>query len=328
MDLIGLTNVFTEDVTSLSQITSRFKAFSIRNIDKALPPIQRLLLRLHCYDKDLTFTPGHDIPVLDTLSRAHLPNSDIEDKSLEYQVHLLINNLPVSQPKLKEIQDATSKDPILQQLQRFILDGFPNSKKSMPPELMPYFQFHSELSIAKGIVFKGDKIVIPSSLQKEMKERIHQGHLGIEKCKARARQVIYWPNINADISDMVSNCSICIEHQRHHQREPLISHDVPTQPRYKVGMDLFSFKGRSYLVIVDYFSNFPELCHLSDTHGTSVIAKVKLRFQDMESQSMWCPITDHNSQVLSSHSLLRIGTSFMTRPAQNTLNQIEWLKTQ
>ena len=68
----------------------------------------------------------------------------------------------MSQPKLKETQDATSKDPILQQLQQFILDGFPNSKNSMPPELMPYFQFRSELSIAEGIVFKGDKIVIPS----------------------------------------------------------------------------------------------------------------------------------------------------------------------
>ena len=135
-----------------------------RNIDKEPPRIQCLLLRLQCYDIDLTFTPGHDIPVLDTLSRAYLPNLDIEDESLEYQVHLLMNNLPVSQPKLKEIQDATLKDPILQQLQRFILDGFPNSKKSMPPKLMPYFQFRSELSIAKGIVFKGDKIMIPSSL--------------------------------------------------------------------------------------------------------------------------------------------------------------------
>ena len=170
-----------------------------RNIDKVPPRIQPLLLRLQHYDIDLKFTPGRDIPIPDTLSRAYLPNS--EDESLEYQVHFLINNLPVSQPKLKEIQDATSKDPILQQLQRFVLDGFPNSKNSMPPELMPYFQLRSELSIAEGIVFKGDKIV--SSLRKEMKERIHQGHLGIEKCKARARQVMYWPNINADISDMV-----------------------------------------------------------------------------------------------------------------------------
>ena len=53
----------------------------------------------------------------------------------------------------------------------------------MPPELMPYFQFRSELSIAEGIIFKGDKIVIPSSLRKEMKEGIHQGHLGIENAR-------------------------------------------------------------------------------------------------------------------------------------------------
>ena len=77
---------------------------------------------------------------------------------------------------------------------------------------------------------------------------------------------------------MVSNCSICTENQCHHQCEPLISHDVPTQLWYKVGMDLFSFKGQSYFVIVDYFSNFPELCHLSDTYSTSVIAKVKATF--------------------------------------------------
>ena len=77
---------------------------------------------------------------------------------------------------------------------------------------------------------------------------------------------------------MVSNCIICIENQHYHQCEPLISHEVPTQPWYKVGMDLFSFKGRSYLVNVDYFSNFPELYHLSDTHSTSVIAKVKATF--------------------------------------------------
>ena len=109
---------------------------------------------------------------------------------------------------------------------------------------MPYFKFRSELSIAEGIMSKGDKLVIPSSLQKEMKERIHQGHLGKEKCKARARQGMYWPNIYADISDMVSNCIICIENQCYHQREPLISHEVPTQPKlawtnsqYKVGMD-------------------------------------------------------------------------------------------
>ena len=100
----------------------------------------------------------------------------------------------------------------------------------MPAELIHYFQVRSELSIMEGLIFKGDKIVIPESLQKEMKERIHMGHMGIERCKARAQQLIYWPNINADITNMVSNCSACLENRRYHQREPLIAHEVPTAP--------------------------------------------------------------------------------------------------
>ena len=98
----------------------------------------------------------------------------------------------------------------------------------MPPELLPYFQVRSEHSITEGLILKGDKIIIPSALRKEMKERIHMGHTGIERCKARALQLMYWPNINVDITDMVSKCRACLENHRYHQQEPLIAHEVPT----------------------------------------------------------------------------------------------------
>ena len=111
-----------------------------------------------------------------------------------------------------------------------------------------------------------------------MKERIHMGHMGMEHCEARAWQPMYWPNINADITNMVSNCSACLENRRYHQKEPLIAHEVPTALWHKVGMDLFSFKGRDYLLVVDYFSNYPEVCLLNDTHSSSVIMKLKSIF--------------------------------------------------
>ena len=148
----------------------------------------------------------------------------------------------------------------------------------MQQELLPYFQVLSEISIAEGLIFKGDKIAILSALQKEMKERIHMCHMGIERCKERARQLMYWPNINANIMDMVSNCSACLENRQYHQQEPLIAHEVPTAPWHKVGMDLFSLKGRDYLLVVDYFSNYPEVCLLNDIHSSSVIMKLKSIF--------------------------------------------------
>ena len=273
-----------------------------RNINKAPPRIQRLLLRLQKYDIDLVFSPGNSIPVPDALSRAYLPNTEEDDKSPEYQIHLLVSNLPISEPKLREMQNATENDQVLQKLKKLILDGFPDSKSSMPAELIPYFQVRSELSITEGLIFKGDKIVIPESLWKEMKERIHMGHMGIECCKARARQLMYWPNINADITNMVLNCSACLENRRYHQKEPLIAHEVPTAPWYKVGMDLFSFKGRDYLLVVDYFSNYPEVCLLNDTHSGSVIMKLKSIFSRFGIPKV---VISDNGPQFSSHLFMR-----------------------
>ena len=55
------------------------------------------------------------------------------------------------------------------------------------------------------------RIVIPLSLQTEIRQRPHTGHMGIEKTKARARVTVYWPGLDSEISDMITNCSTCIE---------------------------------------------------------------------------------------------------------------------
>jgi len=61
-------------------------------------------------------------------------------------------------------------------------------------ELRAYWNFRDELSEAQGIILKGDKIVIPVSLRKEMLEKIHTSHLGVVECKQRARDVLFWPS--------------------------------------------------------------------------------------------------------------------------------------
>ena len=40
---------------------------------------------------------------------------------------------------------------------------------------------------------------VPRAMRLEMLNRIHTGHLGIQKCKKRARYVLFWPtNEGAD----------------------------------------------------------------------------------------------------------------------------------
>ena len=36
---------------------------------------------------------------------------------------------------------------------------------------------------------------------------VSEGHLGIEKCKARARRLIYYPSINENMKNLVGMCS-------------------------------------------------------------------------------------------------------------------------
>ena len=40
-----------------------------------------------------------------------------------------------------------------------------------------------------------------------MLDRIHPGHMGIENSKRRARDVLYWPGMNSQISDKMNYLS-------------------------------------------------------------------------------------------------------------------------
>jgi predicted Fe-S protein YdhL (DUF1289 family) len=43
---------------------------------------------------------------------------------------------------------------------------------------------------------------VPSSLRKEMLQQNHKSHIGIEGCLRQAKEVIYWPRMNAEVPKM------------------------------------------------------------------------------------------------------------------------------
>jgi len=56
----------------------------------------------------------------------------------------------------------------------------------------------------------------------------------------------------------------------------LLSSPIPSYPWKKVGADLFYFKGKTYLVVVDYFSQYPEVVlKLQDTTSKGLITTLK-----------------------------------------------------
>ena len=73
-----------------------------------------------------------------------------------------------------------------------------------------YWNFRDELTVAKGLVLKGTKIVVPKVLQSEMLERIREGHLGITKSLRRAREAVFWPGMSTAVVQKIENCSVCV----------------------------------------------------------------------------------------------------------------------
>jgi len=62
------------------------------------------------------------------------------------------------------------------------------------------------------------------------------------------------------------------------QKEPLLSSDIPSAPWSIVAQDLFTLAGKSYLITVDYYSDFWELDAVSDTSCETIVELTKGHF--------------------------------------------------
>ena len=216
-------------------------------INKAPPRIQRFLLRLQKYDLQVEFTPGSEIPVADTLSRAYLTHHvkpEVPEQEIRCHVHSIIKSLPVSASKLDEFKRETAKDENLQKLKHFIQEGWPEDKKTIPDAVKPYLTHQDEISEAEGIMPRGNHIIVPVSMRKEMKSQIHEGHLGIERCKVCAREACIGLACLPDAAPVLNLEENCNENHFNHCQQRL-------KPAHELEPDLFKMQGKDYLLVVD-----------------------------------------------------------------------------
>lgn len=110
-----------------------------------------------------------------------------------------------------------------------------------------------------------------------MLQRIHTGHLGVEKSKHRARNIMFWPGMNKQIEEMVTNCDICQTHRSSNQKEPMLPREIPENPWQIVGTDLFSWNSENY-IICNYLSRYFEIARIQNITTAAVIHNMKAAF--------------------------------------------------
>lgn len=119
------------------------------------------MLQLQKYDFTVSYVPGKELII---------QVAEISEHEIIAQVDSVISSLPISDNKLKLIQEETSADNTMQELCRTILNGWPSNRSCVTNELKPYFNHRHELSVVNGIIMKGTRIVIPLSLTLDILE--------------------------------------------------------------------------------------------------------------------------------------------------------------
>ncbi|KAL3186395.1 hypothetical protein MRX96_028109 [Rhipicephalus microplus] len=218
-------------------------------------------------------TIGKKMHTADVLSRK--PQKETDNSSprspsrviVEYKI-LAMKLLPASHDMLENIKAAHENDPVLARIRDYCTTSWPK-EVALPPDVQKYLELAHELTQVDGILLKGNRNVIPPSMQSGVLEHLDAGHQGVGRCRARATQLVWWPGINQHIQSYVSRCPVCQQHRKPHA-EPLILSPLSKHPWEAIGIDLFCVDRVNYLVVVDYYSRFFEIEKLKRTNTENI----------------------------------------------------------
>ena len=138
-----------------------------------------------------------------------------------------------------EVLQETNKSKEFQSSKHYISTGWPAKRSQIPVFLHPYCNFRDDLTIESGILMKNSKILIPETLKQKYLRQIHQRHHGIKACRSRAREFLFWVNINEDLKELVEKCDLSQSQQNSTSIIQKYVSEVPQHPWHMLGSDLF-----------------------------------------------------------------------------------------
>lgn len=201
---------------------------------------------------------------LDYLYPNNQDNNELED-DMYYQD--IVESIPVS---AKTIAKESRCDKIISKVITFVTnDEWPTVTE---PELRFYHTRKHELVVTQNCLLWGHRVVPPKKLHQHILQSLHQGHLGIAKMKALARNYFWWPGIDKDIETMSKMCSGCATTQPDPPLAPLHPWQWPEKPWQRIHIDFAGpFMNSMFLIIVDAHTKWTEILPTTSTTTSATI---------------------------------------------------------
>ena len=108
--------------------------------------------------------------------------------------------------------------------------------------------------------------------------------MGVEQCKHRTKELLYWTGMNGH-GNVVSNCTKCSMYQKVIWKSCSYTVRYWVVPGQKsVGADLCKCNGKPYLVLTEYYSGFIEVNQVYQKYTTNQVLYVSLNLYAMGSK--------------------------------------------
>ena len=176
----------------------------------------------------------------------------------------------------RQISTGTKTDKILSRVVRYVQEGW---SQDGIPELQSYYQRQNELSVERGCLLWGARVVVPTKLRDNVLNMLHACHPGIVSMKALSRSYVWWPGINEDIEKLSKHCDTCQRNQNSPQKTTPHPWIPATRAWERIHIDFAQLFDRQWLVVVDSYSKFPEIIDMGyNTKTEATIRELRKLF--------------------------------------------------
>jgi hypothetical protein len=250
------------------------------------PRLLRMRMRIMQYSFDIQWKAGKTHLIADALSRAPVFRTDAEEgtEAKKYEDVCRKVTVMISEEKggvgCNEMLDAAAEDKEYMQMVQEVIKV--ESMEKLSP-ILPARQLKhvwGRVSILGDpekealMLVDGKRIVVPAEMRTQVVRALHRSHSGMEKSKTMARQLFWWPGMMNEIEIACAACSVCTKYRPSQTRELMTPPPRPYAPMSHVGADLFDYKGKPWLVMVDRYSGWPFVEKMKGSDTVSVCSQL------------------------------------------------------
>ena len=145
---------------------------------------------------------------------SRLSSHNTQDGNKEEVQGLKVNICDITSVKnvtLDQFNEYTASDEDFKLLKMYVMHGWPSAQQDCVEQLRSYFTFKEEISFIDGLLFKGNRLIVPKALRNKTLQVLHRSHMGITKTQERARTSFYWPGLNTAVKSICQSCETCLQ---------------------------------------------------------------------------------------------------------------------